>query len=139
MATKEKDLQIQEAEKQEVAQVNGAERTRSRTAFVPKVDIYELTEDIMIVADMPGVNEKAIDVTLEKNILTIDGFVEPESSKKYNLVYAEYEVGDYHRRFTLSNEIDQDKIEATVKDGVLRLRLPKSNGAKLRKIDVKTT
>ena len=137
MTTKDKDLQAQDVEKQEVAQVNGTERTRARTAFIPKVDIYEVAEDIFVVADMPGVDENAIDITIEKNILTIDGYVEPESSDTYNLVYAEYDVGDYHRRFTLSNEIDQDKIEAVVKDGVLRLRLPKSEKAKARKISVK--
>jgi len=137
MATKEKDLQVQDVEKQEVAQVNGTERTRARTAFVPKVDIYEVAEDIFVVADMPGVDENAIEVMVEKNVLTIDAYVEPEESDTYSLAYAEYEVGDYHRRFTLSNEIDQNKIEALVKDGVLRLRLPKSEGAKARKISVK--
>ena len=138
MTTKEKDLQVQDVEKQEVAQIDGTERTRARTAFVPKVDIYEVAEDIFVVADMPGVDEQAIEITIEKNALTIDGYVEPENSDTYNLAYAEYEVGDYHRRFTLSNEIDRDKIEATIKDGVLRLRLPKSEGAKARKISVKT-
>lgn len=137
MATQEKDLQVQNSEKQEVAQVNDTERTRAKAAFIPRADIFEAANEIMVVADMPGVDEKAIEITLEKNILTIDGYVEPEGSDKYDLAYAEYEVGDYHRRFTLSNEIDRDKIEATVKDGVLRLRLPKSEGAKAKKIAVK--
>lgn len=137
MATKEKELQVQEAEKQEVETVNGAERTRARKAYVPRVDIYETDEAIFAVADMPGVNDKTIEITLEKNVLTIDGYVEPESSDKYDLAYAEYEVGDYHRSFKLSNEIDRDKIEATVKNGVLHLSLPKIGEAKARKISVK--
>lgn len=137
MTTQEKELQVQEAEKQEVAPVNGSERTRARKAYVPRVDIYETDEEIFAVADMPGVDENSVEVTLEKNILTINGLVEPEQSEKYSLAYAEYEMGDYERSFKLSNEIDQEKIEATVKDGVLRLRMPKAGPAKARKISVK--
>jgi HSP20 family molecular chaperone IbpA len=137
MATQEKDLQVQETEKQEVAPVDGSERTRARKAYVPRVDIYETDDDIFAVADLPGVDDKSVEVTLEKNILTINGYVEPEQSDKYSLAYAEYEMGDYERSFKLSNEIDQEKIEATVKDGVLRLRLPKAGPAKARKIGVK--
>jgi HSP20 family molecular chaperone IbpA len=136
MATQEKELNVQEMEKQEVASVNGAERTRARKAYVPKVDIYETDEAVITIADMPGVDENSLEITLDKNVLTIDGFVEPEWSEKYDLVYAEYEVGDFHRRFTLSNEIDRDKIEARVKDGVLRLYLPKIGPAQARKISV---
>lgn len=137
MTTQEKELQVQEAEKQEVAPVNGSERTRARKAYVPRVDIYETDEEIFAVADMPGVDENSVEVTLEKNILTINGLVEPEQSEKYSLAYAEYEMGDYERSFKLSNEIDQEKIEATVKDGVLRLRMAKAGPAKARKISVK--
>ena len=137
MATKEKDLQVQEAEKQEVTPLEGTERTRARKAYLPRVDIYETDGDIFAVADMPGVDEKSIEVVLEKNVLTINGFVEPEQSDKYNLAYAEYEMGDYERSFKLSNQIDQEKIQATVKDGVLRLRMPKAGPAKARKISVK--
>lgn len=137
MATQEKELQVQEAEKQEVAPVDGSERTRARKAYVPRVDIYETDDDVFAIADMPGVDDKSVEVTLEKNILTINGYVEPEQSDKYSLAYAEYEMGDYERSFKLSNEIDQEKIEATVKDGVLHLRLPKAGPAKARKISVK--
>jgi len=137
MTTQEKELHVQEAEKQEVAPVNGSERTRARKAYVPRVDIYETDEEIFAVVDMPGVDENSVEVTLEKNILTINGLVEPEQSEKYSLAYAEYEMGDYERSFKLSNEIDQEKIEATVKDGVLRLRMAKAGPAKARKIRVK--
>lgn len=85
---------------------------------------------------MPGVDENSVDITLEQNVLTINGYaalVEPEG---YRLADAEYRVGDYQRRFTLSDQIDRDKIEAMVKDGVLRLRLPKVKPT-ARKIAVK--
>ncbi len=137
MANETKDLQVQEAQKQEVTTMSDAERTRARKAYVPRVDIYETANDIRVLADMPGVDENSVDITLEKNVLTINGYVEPEEPEAYRLAYAEYEVGDYQRSFTLSNEIDQDKIEAVVNNGVLNLRLPKAGPAKAKKITVK--
>jgi HSP20 family molecular chaperone IbpA len=74
---------------------------------------------------------------LEKGVLTLQGAVEPEAPEGYSLAYAEYRVGDYVRRFSLSDEIDQEAIEATLKDGVLRLTLPKITEARTRKIAVK--
>jgi HSP20 family protein len=124
MAEETKDLQVQETEKQEMVE-SGAERTRERACCVPRADIYETNDTIIVVTDMPGVDESSVDITLEQNVLTINGYaalVEPEG---YRLGYAEYRVGDYQRQFTLSDQIDRDKIEATVKDGVLRLHLPK--------------
>lgn len=137
MATESKELQVQDTQKQEVTTMSDAERTRSRKAYVPRADIYETADDIVVVADMPGVDENSLDLTLEKNVLTINGYVEPVEPENYGLAYAEYEVGDYQRSFTLSNQIDQEKIEASVKNGVLRLRLPKAGPAKARKITVK--
>jgi HSP20 family protein len=137
MADETRDLQIQETEKQEIVE-SDAERTRECKCFIPRVDIYETNDDIFLVADMPGVDEKSVDITLEKNTLTINGYIDPEQPDNYSLAYAEYEVGDYQRSFSLSDQIDQDKIEATVKYGVLRLRLPKAGPAKARKIAVKS-
>lgn len=124
-----------EAEKQEVITDNG-ERTRERRAFVPRTDIYETPEAIFVVADMPGVDEQSLDITLEKNILAIQGLVEPAYLEGYTIAYAEYEDGDYQRRFSLNSQIDQDKIEATLREGVLRLKLPKIVPTQ-RKISVK--
>lgn len=136
MATENKELQTQEVEKQEIA-INGAERTHARKAYVPRADIFETSEAIVVVADVPGVDENLVDITLEKNVLSINGFVDPAQFDDYSLAYAEYEVGDYFRRFTLSNEVDQENIQATVKNGVLRLHLPKAGPAQARKISVK--
>jgi HSP20 family protein len=118
------EIQIKETEKQEVEQ-SGAERTRERQAFVPRVDIYETDEAISVVADVPGVSPESVDITLEKNILTINGYVDDAQPEGYALAYAEYRVGDFSRSFSLSNQIDQEAIEATVKDGILRLHMPK--------------
>lgn len=112
------------------------EKIRNVKTFVPRVDIYETKEAIFLIADMPGVDEKTVDVELEKNILTISGRVENGKVKDYNLVFSEYEVGDYEREFTLSDEIDRDKIKATVRQGVLRLELPRAETVKPRKIEI---
>jgi HSP20 family molecular chaperone IbpA len=131
----ERGMELQDTEKQEV-ETSGAERTRERLAFVPRADIYETAEAITVVTDMPGVDETSLDITLEKNVLTINGYVEPMRPEGYSLAHAEYNIGDFERAFTLSDRIDREGIEATVKDGVLRLVLPKITEAKSRRIPV---
>jgi len=124
MTNVEKTLEVEQTEKQEVESIG--ERTRPGPAFVPKVDIYEAANNVHIVCDMPGVAPEAVEVTLEKNVLSLDGYVTPQHPEGYTLTYAEYRVGDYHRQFTLSNEVDQDNISATMRDGILSLTLPKA-------------
>jgi len=107
-----------------------------RRYFVPRADIYESTQQIVVLADMPGVKQDNIDITLEQNILTIHGRVEESEVSGFSQTYTEYGVGDYKRVFSLSNEIDREGIQATVKNGVLKLVLPKSKRALPRKIEV---
>jgi len=130
-----KSIEVQK--KQEINPAEGQERTRDRRVYVPRSDIYETDDSVFVTADMPGVDDKSVDITLEKNVLTINGFVEFTPPEGYRPVYAEYGVGDYERSFVLSNEIDREKIEARVKDGVLSLKLPKVGPAIARKIQVK--
>ena len=130
---KETDVQIHHEPARQV------EQTRNRRIYSPDVDIYEKEEAIVLLADMPGIDDKSVNITLDKNLLTIHGIVEMEPLKGYNLEYAEYGIGDYQRSFTLSNLIDQNKIDASVKDGVLRLVMHKSEAAKARKIEVRAT
>jgi len=136
MPKKEQTMEVQNLEE---APAEEMERTRSRRRFIPKADIYESEKEIMVLADIPGANEKTIDITLEKNVLSINANVEPVIPSGFEVAYAEYEEGDYQRSFHLSDEIDRDKIEATVSDGVLHLRLPKAEEAMTKKIAVKAT
>jgi HSP20 family molecular chaperone IbpA len=136
MTEQTQELQVQETEKREVAET-GAERTRDRLAFVPRADVFETEDAIVVVADMPGVDENSVDITLESNVLTIEGEVEPEAPEGLSLAYAEYRVGDYRRAFSISDQIDREGIEATVKDGVLRLHLPKIVQARVKRIAIK--
>jgi len=133
MADKTSTLNI---EKQEIS--TPEERTRDVRCFVPRTDIYETDDAIMVVTDIPGADEKNVDVTLEKNVLTIDARVEPQIPEGFTLTYAEYGIGDYQRSFSISEQIDRDHIEATVKNGVLHLKLPKAGPAKTQKIKVKS-
>jgi len=132
MAKEKKEMQ-----KKALTNPVGTERTRSRKVYVPKVDIYETKDATVLVADMPGVDETSVDITLEKNILTITGSVEPDSYKDHTMAYAEYDVGDYQRAFTISDEVNREKIKASVKQGVLRLTLPKAEPVKAKKITIK--
>jgi HSP20 family molecular chaperone IbpA len=128
----------QQIQKQEAQAPQGAEFTRTRRVFMPRADIYETPDSIVVLADMPGVDEKGLDITLEKNVLTISGRVgDIQLPQDARLAYEEFEVGDYQRAFTLSDEVDRERIEATLKQGVLKLVLPKATQARMRKIAVK--
>jgi HSP20 family protein len=127
---------MSEKDLQKTQNIATTERIRNVKTFVPRVDIYETKEALFLIADMPGVDDKTVDVELEKNILTISGLVEDAKIKDHTLVFSEYEVGDYERAFTLSDEIDREKIKATVKQGVLRLELPKTEKVKPKKITI---
>ena len=123
--------------KKEAELPQGVERVSPRRVFMPRTDVYETQDNVMIAADMPGVDEKSVEITLEKNVLTIRGAVASMEIPGHTLAYAEYEVGDYERAFTLSEEINRDAVQALVRNGVLYLTLPKAAAAKARKIEVK--
>jgi HSP20 family protein len=117
--------------------VSKAEEIRKEPQFIPAVDIYETTDALTLVADMPGVKKDGVDIRLEDNQLAIRGRVSSEAANETTLL-SEYTVGDYVRTFTLSEVIDQSKIEAVMKNGVLTLTLPKVQAAKPRQITVKS-
>ena len=129
--------ETQDTKKKEAATVQREERTRERRVYVPSVDLIEGKEETTVIADIPGVDESSVDITVEKNILEIYGKVDPEIPQDMRLAISEYGIGDYHRRFTLSDEIDMDRIQATLKNGVLKLILPRAEKAQTRKIEVK--
>ena len=123
-------------EKQESATPSGTERIHSSKVYVPLVDIVETADALVLVSDMPGVDDRGVDVTVEKNVLTIHGTVGVKIPEGYKLGYEEYGVGNYERVFTIPNEVDRDGIQAVMKDGVLRLTLPKVKQKAARKVTV---
>lgn len=119
-----------------VVRSNGETQPATLT-FTPAVDIFEKGETTVIIADMPGVAPDDVDVTLERQVLTLRGTVKPYAPEGYRRLSSEYREGGYLRVFTLSDEIDQAKINAEFTNGVLRLELPRAAEAKPKKISVK--
>ena len=127
----------QELQAQEKREVQAeAEQTHTRPVFVPSVDIYESDQGLTLVADLPGVQKDGLSIDLKDNVLSLKGQVTVEEPG--HMLYREYNVGDYARQFTLADTIDQDRIAATLKDGVLTLVLPKVEKAQPRRIEVLT-
>lgn len=129
--------QTLEIQKQDVETATTIEKARPRRRFIPRVDVFENDDAVFLTIDMPGVGENSVDLTLEKNILTIQGEIEDILPEAYQLTYREYRIGDYLRTFALSDEVNRDDIEALMKNGVLRVTLPKVEEAKARKIEVR--
>jgi HSP20 family protein len=129
------DKDLQAKEKVELQTV--AESTRDVPSYIPAVDIYESPEALTLVADMPGVGPEGVAIDVHDNQLTLRGTVSTEREKE-RVLLQEYGVGDYSREFTLGRMIDQSKIEASMKHGVLTLTLPKAEAIRPRKITVTT-
>jgi HSP20 family protein len=115
--------------------MGGAETTSGGPRFSPLVDIWENEQGLTVVADMPGVSADGLNVDLRESVLTIHGKVLPEAGDR-KILSREYEVGDYYRQFSLSEQIDQERISAAMRDGVLTLTLPKLAPSQPRKITV---
>ena len=105
--------------------------------LMPAVDIYETEDNLVLLADLPGVKRENLDVGVDDDILTIEGCVDAEQTGE--MVRGEYELHDYFRQFRLSEAIDQEKISAELKQGVLRVELPKAERAKPKQIEVNIT
>ncbi len=130
------DKELQVREKRELQ--TDAELTKPGAVFTPAVDIFESDEEITLLADMPGVSSHGVTIDLFNNELKLTGEVETLRAENETYLLREYDTGRFHRHFSLSDRIDQSKISASIKDGVLRLVLPKVEKAKPRRIEVKS-
>src|SRR5262245_37367078 len=115
------------------------EGTRPGPTFRPDVDIVEQKDAFVVVADLPGVDERHVEVRLENGLLSIDAALASEPERSWTPLYAEYRLGGYHREFSLSEAIDADAIEARMSDGVLQVRLPKTSRHQPRRIAVQAS
>ena len=131
---KESTREIQKVEKAVPAV---PEQTRPGPIYSPAVDIFENDDRISVLADMPGVKAEDLKIDLRDSVLTLSGHVTAPESASETQVLCEYETGTFFRQFSLSEVIDQAKIDAKLTDGVLRLELPKLERAKPRQIMVK--
>lgn len=113
-----------------------AEGTHAGPYYEPPVDIYETPDALHLVADMPGVPPEGVEIDLREGVLTLLG--RAAAVEEGNVSYREYHPGNFYRRFSLSENIDQERIEAKMENGVLNVHLPKVEKARPRKIQVKT-
>lgn len=128
--------EIQKADKAGVP--TGPEQTRPGPVYSPSVDIFENDRSITVLADMPGVKAQDVEIDLRESMLSLTGRVTPPETAKESNVLREYQTGTFFRQFTLSETIDQTKIDAKLSNGVLRLELPKVEKARPRQITVRT-
>jgi HSP20 family protein len=133
--TESESKSLQAKEKKEVT--TPAEMTKPGLVFNPAVDIFETEKALTLLADLPGVKAKDLKIDLKDNVLTLTADETPLEGTGEKDVLREYRTGTYYRQFSLSDTIDQSKIEAVMKDGVLRLSLPKVAAATPRKISIK--
>jgi HSP20 family molecular chaperone IbpA len=126
------ELQVQ----QKRAVEKKTEGTTPGRVFVPVTDIFETPEALTVVLEMPGVDRDSIEARVENDVVTIEGRLDFSKYEGMQPVYTEYNVGHFARSFEISNTIDQSKIRASMKDGVVTIALPKSEQAKPRKIQV---
>jgi HSP20 family protein len=132
MATNQ-ELQVQQKRELEKRE----EATTPARVFVPNADIYETNHALTVILEMPGVEKNNVDVRVEDDVLRVTGQLDLSKYKGLVPLYTEYNIGNYARNFRLSNKIDQNKIAAELKDGVLWLTLPKAEEAKPRTIEIK--
>ena len=134
---KEATTDVQKAETASVA--TAPEQTRTGPVYQPAVDIFENDNSITLLADMPGVKASDLEIDLRENVLTLAGRVSTPGNAREANVLREYRPGTFFRQFTLSETIDQPKIDARLTDGVLRLELPKVERARPRQITVRSS
>jgi len=120
--------------KRELTQAD--ERTEAGKFFSPYTDIQETERAVIVTMEMPGVGKDAIDIQLEKGVLTVKGAIDSTRYESVRPLYTEYNVGNFVRTFTVSPKVDASSISATVADGVLTIELPKTKEALARRISV---
>jgi HSP20 family protein len=120
----------------QTTETRNTESRRDIPTFVPPTDIFDTDQQIVMLLDVPGADPASIDVALERRVLTVSAHSQPFQPQHYALLHGEYDDGNYERAFTLSDEVDGERIEATLKDGVLRLTLPKMTPSPAKKIAV---
>ena len=130
-----KELQVQP--KRELEKVEKREEPTIRARiFSPTADIYETEDALTVHLEMPGVEKANVDIRVEGDVLNVEGRIDLSKYQDLQPLYTEYNIGHYSRSFRLSNKIDQNKIGAELKDGILSLTLPKVEEAKPRKVQL---
>ena len=123
-------------ESSELIPASADSASEPRLLFNPPIDIYETPDGLVLYADLPGVASEGLDLQVQDNRLTLFGRVTSEASETAQMLHQEYHIGDFLRSFILSDEVDHDRIQAKLTNGVLRVELPRAPRAKPRRIEV---
>ena len=127
-----KALEVQSKKELETTE----EKTAPARYYVPYTDILETDDALTVTMEMPGVEKDNVNITVEQDVLQVEGRLDFSSYKDLEPLYSEYNVGHYSRKFSLSSKIDQDKISADMNDGVLCIHLAKAEETKPQKIKI---
>jgi HSP20 family molecular chaperone IbpA len=111
----------------------------SAPVYTPPIDIHEGPEGLILEADLPGVAESQLTIQLEDNVLSLHAKVAAPAPEDARVLHEEYRPGDFYRSFILSDEVERSRIAAELKDGVLKLTLPKAERAKTHRIEIKSS
>jgi len=111
-----------------------AETDKAGSWMTPAVDIFESDEGLTLVADLPGVGKDGLSLGIDSGVLTVEG--RPKRAEKSDVLWSEFGAAGYYRRFQLPDNLDLEKIEANLRNGVLTLQVPKAAAARPRKIEV---
>jgi HSP20 family protein len=130
-------LQTSERQATQPAPTRNEPQGRGQPFVVPPVDVFENESGITLLADLPGVSRERLGVRVDGENLLIEATAETPQPKEMQLVYGEAQYASYRRQFTLSRELDASRIEASLKDGVLKLSIPKLDEAKPRRVEVR--
>jgi len=118
----------------QVATASDGDEKLNQRSRAPAMSIHENDESITVIADMPGVTQERVEITVDNDILTVRGTVAPDVHSGFQLLRREYEMGNFERAFTLPNEIDKEAVAAAVSKGVLTVTLPKKKSVQPRRI-----
>jgi len=127
-----------EPSQQQAAPQHAEVMAAPHATHTPLIDIHEGPDGLVLEADLPGVTESSVNILLEDNVLALHAQVPQPVPEGARLLHEEYRVGDYQRSFILSDEVERSRITAELKNGVLRLTLPKAERAKTRRIEIKS-
>ncbi len=116
----------------------GGDTEAGKRSYMPAVDLLETDQEVTLIVDVPGVNENGVNLAIEKNILSLTAMPASCEVPNKRLAYSEYGVGEYKRSFALSEEVDRDHVTATLKNGVMKIVLPKMAPV-TKKISLSTT
>ena len=132
----DKTTSVARADAQGQAATTSPTADREQRAVQPPVDVFEDDSGITLLADMPGVPREKLELKVDGDSLLIEGQATPQTPEGLEPLWAEVQVARYRRHFTLSRELDTTRVEANLKDGVLKLRIPKAAHAQPRRIEV---